>query len=109
TRFSRDWSSDVCSSDLNRVLDIEHPTHLVADCRAIIHRYAVFTVDEDTQDGTAALDVIQAPELEAHGLNDRRQQRLEVVRSARHSFPTPQIKNGRTAHLFVQVCCCKPA
>src|SRR5690606_17444190 len=31
TRFSRDWSSDVCSSDLLKEFDFRDASHLVAD------------------------------------------------------------------------------
>src|SRR5690606_40127418 len=39
TRFSRDWSSDVCSSDLdqgNTVLVIEHNTDVIQSCDWLI-------------------------------------------------------------------------
>src|SRR5690606_41066821 len=46
TRFSRDWSSDVCSSDLARVLPADHRIEIIAAI-IVTHPLPVRALDDE--------------------------------------------------------------
>src|SRR5690606_39478922 len=58
TRFSRDWSSDVCSSDLAEVLDRPPPFQLPG------HQHETYVLDpRNAQDQDDIIGVEQQPQL----------------------------------------------
>src|SRR5690606_39527890 len=63
TRFSRDWSSDVCSSDLD---------HQHVKVGALVHLDASASVDADGDEITYAWTILQTPAGSAAALSDTR-------------------------------------
>src|SRR5690606_40290191 len=50
TRFSRDWSSDVCSSDLLDALGAELEGYSAADCAAVLREAALTAMRERSEE-----------------------------------------------------------
>src|SRR5690606_41051267 len=60
TRFSRDWSSDVCSSDLDTTAELIEPGQCALGHHGRAVLVVVFTVDIDIEHNGTALQQIGA-------------------------------------------------
>src|SRR5690606_39933942 len=81
TRFSRDWSSDVCSSDLTArdmseslgKHEVERPKYSVSRCRD--HRNSSDNMDRSVEDVVTAAQIRALPALEGYVASARSEER----------------------------------
>src|SRR5690606_39659539 len=65
TRFSRDWSSDVCSSDLGAITDIDgtYTVEVPQGSNVLVFSFVGFTTQNVTIGNRSEVNVVLAPDV----------------------------------------------
>src|SRR5207253_6303430 len=96
TRWPRDWSSDVCSSDLPTLLVLDEIQKISGWSETVKRLW-----DEDTAAGRKLKVMIlgSAPLLVQRGLTESLAGRFEIVRLGHWSFRSEERREGKSVSL----------